>query len=156
MDIADFDQAYIRGDLVTAFQHHHVPGYQFPGGQAALIAVPYHQAFLHHHVAQGIQGAFCLALLHKAQDCIKQYNAGDDDGVGQHVAAHGGQRGGHHGGGQQDEHHGFIELLQETPPGRRPGKGYFIGSILLQPCRCSASAKTRGASFQCIKQLVCR
>ena len=94
-----------------------------------------HQALLHHHIAQRVQGPLGLAFLDKTQCGIEQHHAGDYDGIREHMAAQSGEYAGDYRGDHQHDHHGVIELAQEANPCGGFPECYLVGTELLQ-ARC--------------------
>ena len=153
MDITDLEKAHVGGNLVAALHYHDVAGHQFAGGDAPLVPVAQYQAFLHHHVAECVQRPLGLAFLDETEHRVEQHHAGDDNGVGQHVAAQGGECAGDQRRGQQDDYHGVIELAQESQPGGGFLELQLVGAVLLEASGGNGFGEPGGAAVQGGQQL---
>jgi hypothetical protein len=151
VQVGQLEEAQVGGNLVPGFEDHDIAGHQGAGRHAFAFSIALHEAFLHHHVAQRVQGPLGLAFLYEAEHGVQEHHGEDHDRVRQHVAAEGRENSGHARGHEQDDDHRIVELAQEPQPCRRLLERDLVEAAGFQASRRLGLAETRFGAVQAIE-----
>ena len=125
LQLRDFDQPQVGGNLVAGLQQHDVAGHQHGGGYHLHRPAAQHGGVGRGQLAQRRHGLVRTPCLHKADHGIEHHDDEDDQRVGD--LAHQPRD---DGGTQQHQHHEVLELVgQQMPPGSVLAGSQLIGAV---------------------------